>query len=207
LFFGFFTGDLLMPQPYFGSWTSDQNSLAQRPHLAAHVGIIASLWSHVEYRLALLIARILHIDAEVATIMYLPVKSEAARLAIIEAIAKDRLPKELLLEFQTLRKRIGSTGAERDNIVHGLWALPGNGNDSVLWYDATKSVKSVSETISHLARRTEEMREKSITAKEFLDSVLEYKEQDFIAIETRIQERIGEIMTFGQKIPMQFPSQ
>ena len=193
-----------MPQPYFGNWQSTQNSLAERPILAAHVGIIAALWAHVEYRLALLMALILHIDAEVAMVMYAPVRSEAARLAIIEAIVKDRLSEERLTEFQKLRKRVKSTGDERDKIVHGLWGIPENVKDSLIWYDGTKSVEQVSGIISRLAR-TEKKTYKP--PKRGLMTALEYKVSDFIDIEKRIQERIAEIVMFGATIERKFPAQ
>src|SRR5882672_9650967 len=103
-----------MPQPFKGDWIADPEALSKRPKLGLHVGIIASLWSHMEYGLASLIANILNVDAAIASKMYLPVKSEAARLSIIEAIAKENLNAEMRSEFNKLRIKIRNTGAERD---------------------------------------------------------------------------------------------
>ncbi len=185
-----------MPQPFKGSYKKDfrTNAMAERPELAKHLGIIASMWSDVELHLGYLLSDILHTEARIGAAMYAAIRAEAARLAAMQAAAEACLNDALLKEFQELKDRVRKTGDQRDDVIHGIWGISDDCPNSIIWIDTRKNIKYFSIVNSQLAKPYSQL-----TEKEFLDfvrahrdhfgSVLEYQEQDFINIENCIQER------------------
>lgn len=207
-----------MPQPFKGRYTINilHAPMAQRPQLAKHLGIIASLWSYVELHLGHLLADILHTEARIGAAMYAAIRAEAARLAAMQAAAEAYLDDALLEEFQELKDRIKKTGDQRDNVIHGIWGISKDRPDSIIWADARKDMKYFSMQNLELAKPTKKLTEKEIkeindfvnARQEHFGSFLEYKEQDFINIENSIQERLNEIWRFRYKIiSKSFPRQ
>ena len=200
-----------MPQPFTRSWLPIYDACAQRPKLAAHIGRIAALWTYADYVLGSVLAEVLHIDARIGGTIYGAVKAEAARLAIIEAMADDCLSTELAQEYRKLRQRVKQTANERDNVVHGLWGLPVASmrsrqfflkTGSLIWADPRDFVRVNAVWRSLLAKPEKDRTAKDRAYVEQLQNVraLEYKEADFVAIEERIQERINELSSFGVKV-------
>jgi hypothetical protein len=85
-----------MPQPFKGNWTSDFKSLAQRPKLAAYVGVISALWTQVDVALGQLLAMMLQAEARAVTAMYVAIENEGSKKAALRKVAEERLTKDLL---------------------------------------------------------------------------------------------------------------
>lgn len=126
-----------MPQPFRQSQVlgADEAALEKRPELAKHVGIVTSRWSYLESRLADLLGYMLKADQHIGTLMYMPVKSEQARLAVLQSVAEDRLSPGMVEKFMKLKERISKTGRQRDRVVHGLWAVSDKKPNSLIWID------------------------------------------------------------------------
>lgn len=181
-----------MPQPFKGKWAMSASTLEYRPKLAMHIGIIASMWTQVEVNLAMIVAKMLHAEASIAVAMYLPVKAEGARLAIMDAVAQERLTPQMQNEFEQLRKRIKNTGDERDHVIHGTWAH-GENQDTLILLSQKEMVRCYSNLLSNSAKQIE-------TPAQDYSSMLEYNEKDFIQIETNIRSRIKETSEFWIKL-------
>ncbi len=193
-----------MPQPYKGSgWKSGMDALKARPKLAAHIGTIAAMWSQIELQLGILLALILQADAQIATAMYMRLKSETVRLAAIEAVAEEKLTDDLLEEYNTLGEKIRKTGSQRDTIMHGLWAIPDDNPESLVLIDPREFVTWASRAIGAHAKRSEGRGagRAYIHRTAPFESALEYKESDFIDIQNRISELLKEIYKFSAKVP------
>lgn len=181
-----------MPQPYKGKWSMSSSTLEMRPKLATHVGIIASMWTQIELTLALIVAKMLNAEADIAGAMLLPVRSEATRFAIINAVAEDRLTPDMQEELKQLKKRIDNTGNERNRVVHGLWAHSEN-EDTLILVSQKEMLKVYSGIITKLANQ------KPVEVKDYAE-MLEYSEKDFIQIESNIADRIKETAAFFGKL-------
>jgi polyhydroxyalkanoate synthesis regulator phasin len=83
----------------------------------------------------LLFAMLLAGQEPAAFLIYYAVlhKNPGIRRTILDAIAKDReLPKETREEIDTLRKDVESLKAQRNEIVHALWAYKEDRADTIL---------------------------------------------------------------------------
>jgi len=200
-----------MPQPFLGSWLPTPDACAKRPALAAHIGVIASLWSNLEYLLGCVEAAILQVDARIGTLIYSSVKSEAARLDIIKNIANEYLDKNLSEEYIKLQKAIKKTGSERDKVIHGLWGLPLSpfgsdeffaDTDSLILADPRDFVAMKAAWTSLLAKSEKDRTDKDHVHLETKQRppALEYRENDFTDIEVRIKQRTHDLTEFGAKV-------
>ena len=200
-----------MPQPYQGHYRNSLDALSKRPNLAKHIGIIASLWANVEEELGLLLAEILNEDAHLAAIMFAPVKSEPARLSIVESVAQDRLPPKLVKEYQRLREKIKRTGAERDRVIHATWGLPENKSRSIILIDPRRTIIFFSILHAHFIssiltgeKPTIQQNKKRNARLAKLPPLFEYKNADFVQIQKNIKTRIKDIQSYRRKLEKRF---
>lgn len=118
-----------MPQPYNGQFRT-LTGLNDYPKMAAHIGIIASLWTHVEFQLGCLLATMLKAEAGLAITMYMVIRADAAKLAAIDAIANQTLlDSKLKEEYAEIKDKVAKTSVQRNKVVHGLWATVENDPD------------------------------------------------------------------------------
>lgn len=196
-----------MPQPYKGHWTSNQKSLSQRPQLAAHVGIITSLWAQVDVNLGNLLAIVLQADAHVATAMYIAISNDGARSAAMRAAAKECLGPDLLTEFEDVLGRVSEAAEQRNKVVHAIWAVPENKPDSIIrldnraftgWFASLTALNAKPRAVI-----TDKDHKRMLKAMEsHLGSAMEYKEHDFIQIEQRIETVLAAIGTLSVKLSL-----
>jgi len=200
-----------MPQPFKRGWLPTPDACILRPQLAAHIGTIASLWTHMELLLGKVTGEIMHVDAFIGMSIYAAIKSEVIRLSIIDNVAERYLNPDLCAEFKKLRERIRRTSDERDTVIHGLWGLPmaelgGNDffatTDTMILADQRKIVMYVA-AVTALVHKGKDFpgdKERIAAAEDQVIPALEYTERDFIAIEDRIKERTREVSEFGAKV-------
>ena len=129
-----------MPKPYDGNWAYTARSLFAAPSLAAHIAVIAAMWSHVELGLGHLFSRMLSVDANIGVAMYQALISEAARDAALLAGAKEKLSEELFKDFETLLRQLKSPRRKRNEVVHGLWGTTPTDDPDVLVLIDNKSL-------------------------------------------------------------------
>jgi hypothetical protein len=195
------------PQPFKGQWHSDNVVLRLRSKLAAHVGIIANLWTHVDLILASMLTAMLRADARSGMTMYLCLRG--ARPAAMMAVAEDVLEETLLKEFRQLMGRVRTVEGARNDVVHGIWGRSDD-PENLIWLDPALHAAWVAaiSTLQHKDNNAThsdwEVMNSSMTAMH--SSALEYKEIDVIEIETRIDDLLVELGQFHWKISQIFPS-
>jgi hypothetical protein len=190
-----------MPQPFKGDWSSNKDVLKQRPKLAAHIAHIAHLWTQVDLALGHVVINMLKADAASGAAMFLSLRG--ARPAALDAVAQYALDADALKEFRQLTKKVRTVEGSRNDVVHGMWALPKQGDDSLVWLDAASWVAwmAANTALHHKSSRaTNDDWTRMKLAMEVLNkSALEYKEADFIDIENRIQDLLAELAQFQNK--------
>lgn len=117
-----------MPQPYRGKEhpVFGHEALLERPHLAAHIGAISTLWESVEESWGFILAEMLHTEAQVGMELYLSLTGSGAQSSALMA-ACDFAVKDPALKqgFADLRKDAKPRATERNAVVHGRWgAIP-----------------------------------------------------------------------------------
>lgn len=119
-----------MPQPVgFKAYHLDDNvqSLRDRPDHLMRIGLVAAAWACVERQLIYVFAAGLffttHAEKTASTALA-TIESLSARLDIIGALLKPRIPKELFDEFAVeLLPEIRRRSRERNLIVHSHWGV------------------------------------------------------------------------------------
>jgi hypothetical protein len=124
-----------MFDPFKGEFVSVTESLRERPELAARVGLCIGMWSFVELNLSILLSAMLHIDAQIGSTLFGVIKAESGRLAMLNAIAEDRLSEDLFAEYSLLQKRVNSLSGHRDKLAHGTWATSSAAPDILILAD------------------------------------------------------------------------
>jgi hypothetical protein len=202
-----------MPRPFYKTGlTYDQSALdalAKRPKLAMHAGVVVSMWAYIEFLLAHLLGVMLQADRHIATLIYMQIKSEPARLAVMQAIAAERLTPTLLAEFMQLKKRVSQTGSQRDRIAHALWAVPYENPDSIAMEDP-RHICMLWATLGSIGLKGKKRNRRALTQvqsamRKVEDSTYEYQEQDFVGIEDAIRKLADEIEDFTTKVWSLFP--
>jgi hypothetical protein len=193
-----------MPQPFKGQFIQVFDSLRHRPALAAHIGVIASMWGYVEVELGRLLAVILRSDAVTGMTLYMAIKAEPARLAAIEAIAAKNLSAADFAEYMALKKAVSNTGSQRDVLMHNPWALPDDGSDCLILLNSRKMAMHHAHTHESMLRSPFALDEGFRSAFwDFVGGAMEYKAADFEAIEQRITDLYQRVGMFVGKVGLQ----
>lgn len=193
-----------MPQPFKGQFVQVFDSLRHRPELAAHIGVIASMWGYVEVELGRLLSVILRSDAVTGMTLYMAIKAEPARLAAIEAIAARNLSGPEFAEYIALKKAVSNTGSQRDILMHNPWALPLDGSDCLVLLNSRKLAMHHAHTHESLVRGASVLDDGFQTAFwAFVDDSLAYKTADFEFIEQRITDLYQRISQLVGKLSLQ----
>jgi hypothetical protein len=109
--------------------------LDRRPTLAACIARIAVLWSRVEERLGCITVQLLGAEPIVGTRMYEALTSSADRVAVLRAVARDRLNEEMRNKLETLLSRYAEARWKRNNVIRGHWYVSDEHPDELVWAD------------------------------------------------------------------------
>lgn len=117
-----------MPQPL--SRVKPGATVRQRPSILDHlpakyaqlVAAIFSHWSLVEYRLSVLLVRILGADAEPALAIFATLEAQHLRFRAIEAAAKAALEEKEYDVFKATMTVANSVQTPRNQLAHWVWA-------------------------------------------------------------------------------------
>ena len=102
-------------------------------------------------QLGYLLAAILKSDAEIAMAMFMSIKSEPGRKAAMLAAASMCIPQWQVQRFEQLLDRVFRTGAQRDRVIHGLWAVSENHPDALILLDQRTMIRTYASNIAHMA--------------------------------------------------------
>ena len=109
--------------------------LDQRPALATRIARIAVLWSRVEERLGCVTVQLLGAEPIAGTRMYEALTSSADRVALLRAIAQDRLDEEMRGRLESLLVRYADVRWKRNKVVRGYWYVSDEHPDDLVWAD------------------------------------------------------------------------
>lgn len=109
--------------------------LDRRPQLAACIARVAVLWSRVEERLGRITVRLLGAEPIVGLHMYEALTSSADRVAVLRAVARDRLDEEMLKKLETLLGRYAEARWKRNKVIRGHWYVSDEHPDELVWAD------------------------------------------------------------------------
>ena len=117
--------------------------LDRRPQLATCIARIAVLWSRVEERLGCITVQLLGAEPIVGTRMYEALTSSADRVAVLRAVARDRLDDEMREKLEALLTRYGDARWKRNKVIRGHWYVSDDHPDELVWADpADESVNA-----------------------------------------------------------------
>jgi hypothetical protein len=109
--------------------------LDRRPQLATCIARIAVLWSRVEERLGCITVQLLGAEPIVGTRMYEALTSSADRVAVLRAVARDRLDDEMREKLEALLTRYGDARWKRNKVIRGHWYVSDDHPDELVWAD------------------------------------------------------------------------
>ena len=143
-----------MTRPYKSRKFPKPSPLAaiSRPKHGTLIACIASLSGTLERELGGILGDVLEIHSKQALAMYLALSGTQARKSALLAAAKLRIGGEDYAELVKLYKTIHSKALERNNVIHGAWALSDDEPDSLLLGDSAEYVQfeaSILDLASH----------------------------------------------------------
>jgi hypothetical protein len=117
---------LAMPQPLNrvvpnAFFRHDPNVLDNKPRLSKYVANIFAQWGLIEYRLSLLLIRVLGADAEPAIAMFSTLTAQHLQLGALEAAAKAALKPGELDVFQAGMAVTDTVQTPRNHLAHWIW--------------------------------------------------------------------------------------
>jgi hypothetical protein len=77
--------------------------------------------------------------------MYQALSGAAAQKAVLRAVAKDRLPADMLLELEAILDEFKKVAKLRNAVIHGQWEISDDHPDELVWYDSGAFLLSHSE--------------------------------------------------------------
>lgn len=110
-------------ESFVSAYPLDTSRLADRPDLAAQIGIIAALWSQIEFELGRLLGILLGTNIRLGLSMFFAIVSTTARIDAMMAVAAKRLRQDKLREFEAILRKARSIARERNRIVHSKWGI------------------------------------------------------------------------------------
>jgi len=109
--------------------------LDRRPQLATCIARIAVLWSRVEERLGCITVALLGAEPIVGTRMYEALTSSADRVAVLRAVAQDRLDAQMRARLEELLERYAEARWKRNKVIRGHWYVSDDYPDDLVWAD------------------------------------------------------------------------
>lgn len=167
------------------------DAILQRPKLAPYVAAIPMHWNDIEARIAIFVAALLGAEAKTVITIFLSLKGDGPRRALIDAVTAMHLDKDQLKWFKDVQKSIGKRYDERNRAVHGTWGISEEYPDKLLWHDLRDStamapdmfaLSGKANTAARRARLLEEQRKSLV-----------YSEQDFQQILKRFRDTFDEL--------------
>lgn len=116
------------------------DTIAARPQLALKALQVISSWSHADKFMLDLYVTMLGGCNETATIAYLSLESRAAKITMINAVAKHVLDDKHIRLLNAIHKSAKSAAGTRDRIAHWLWGYSPQLPDAILLMDPRHAV-------------------------------------------------------------------
>jgi hypothetical protein len=176
----------------------DPNALADRPQLAAQIGIIAALWSRVEMWLGVILGDLLGTETKFGLAMYFAIVSTSARADTIAAAAAERLDAPMMLEFEKLLKIIRTRARERNRIVHSNWGISLKHPNAIVSVATDDQIRFWHITSQNLEDRATGSWEQTIW-RQLRPTA--YRMADFLETIKRVNELIDTLQDFRKLIP------
>jgi hypothetical protein len=175
-----------MPQPLVGAYKrisrGPADALAQRPRLAAQIGMITAMWAYIEYGVGLTLSHILGGEAMLGTTIYLALRSEGPQRTVIKAAAQAKLSSDLADAVLCFLERMRDGSVERNRVIHGIWEAVESYPDSLVWTDPKALIRW------------------DATRKTSPSSSVVYNEQDFAFILSRLKDLSNDLAALSRAI-------
>lgn len=119
--------------------------LERRPELGCCIGRVAIGWSLVEERLGFAMTQLLGVEPRRGMTVFRAMSGTSSKLAIIHALAKERLNNDMQTRLDELLGRYASAKSSRDQIVRGHWYVSDDHPDAIVWADPSDEETGASE--------------------------------------------------------------
>jgi hypothetical protein len=121
-------------------------ALAERPRAAAIIAQCITEWTEVELQTARLLAAMLNADSQPAIALYLSLANARAKREALDAIANMVFSGDYLLLYKAVIKAKLSVEKQRTDLAHGLFGIPSDDNEGVIWISTQDRIKHMLKT-------------------------------------------------------------
>lgn len=188
-----------MPQPLrrYYPMVFRSSAVIERPALGASIAQIAAAWTEIEVEIGLLLAIILDSQAKTGVHMYLALTGSAAQAKVLKAAGESRLPADLQPEFFSLLESVRNRAAERNKVIHAIWAACPHYPDDLIHCSPDHIVRDLTDGFTvYLATGQLNLTE---PPESFVRGLSRYTLRDFTAIVERISDLHGQIRDFAHR--------
>ncbi len=171
--------------------------LPDNAEISSHLGVVVSLWSEMETRLAEVFGVIAGMDSVIAMKIFTAIENEGSRKAVFMKLAEERLPQNLKEELLDIFRAIKESSKSRNKVAHGIWGVSPQVNDAIFYTD----VRDWLVWQSHV--HSAESRGEAIEVMEALrrwPSALGFRKSDFYTMEQEILKLIERIKSFRKSL-------
>jgi hypothetical protein len=165
-------------------------NLLSRPELVSHLVVINQMWAEIDNLLGVLLAVMTGAEAKSAITIYNALVSGPVKFEALKAVAMYKLNSDQLKVLEKILTNCRKISKERNDIVHGRWAISDDDKDVLFLIDTRWGLRSLTAwaTINSAA----------MDYKDFVGDIkiMIYKEADFIGAESRIAELYDNLLKF-----------
>ena len=115
------------------------DALAARPALAKLIGQCIAIWAQIEVQMALILNALMKTRSDAAVAFFLSIRNSRLQREGLAAAAKNALKGSYELEvFEAMSVVYQSLEGQRNDLVHGVYALADNFPQILVWFEASK---------------------------------------------------------------------
>lgn len=158
-------------------------AILTRPHLAAHIGAVATIWTVIEESWGHILAEALDTEAKTGIAMYLALTGATSQNAILLEAVKMHLPESIQEMVTAARKAEKVVAGDRNRIVHGRWGVLPNDERYLVLGERDWLPRALAHTYKEATREVSALTPRTRHPEMVM---MLYSENDFVQIEGRM---------------------
>jgi hypothetical protein len=128
--------------------------LAERPELAKIVGQCIGIWAQIEVQMALMLSALMKPRSDAAVAFFLSIRNSRLQREGLTLAANNVLSGGYQLEvFEAMSVIYQSLESQRNDLVHGVYALSENHPDILVWFEPSKHANFFANTFDKIAKQ------------------------------------------------------
>jgi hypothetical protein len=167
------------------------NALAARPEMATLIGQSTGLWAQVEVQMALILSALMKSKSDAAVAFFLSIRNSRLQRDGLAAAATSVLKDENLDLFSAISNVHQTLEGQRNDLVHGIFALADNYSDILIWFEPKEHANFFADLLAKVKNS------EPYSIDEIKKDAFVYRPKDISGLVIQIEELWGAAMAFA----------